>query len=764
MRRMHRYGVTVLTLAAFGLTAGATPAGADSTSTVCSQPGKAFLASPEGWGDECQMVDDTQVGAPGYDRETFVLDPGPGSFLDRTQLLNDESRYESFGFTQNFLWYAPITQISPSPSQHWSDCYPAQYRSYLTFCSSPRATSATHTIGTDFPDGVSLDVIGYRTGDWIALSCGNWGMPVASDSPAPVIRGFVFDDANRDGIQDDGETAYGGGLTFTLSRVGSFVGQPNASNLGTVVSDANGNFSFALNNDEGPGTYRLTESYDSNWPNTTPLTQTIVVPEGADQGQTLPTAKFGVRQEIPPVAKARSERTDQTSSQGASVTLDGMQSYSPTGDPLTYSWTGPFGSTTGVTPTVLMPPGPSTVTLTVSDGIKSTATTAEIIIDRPITATPSSFSAVEGHAVTAQVATFTDPDPDASGSEYAASIDWGDGTPAATATITQPGGIGTAFVVTASHTYAEEGTYTPKVTITDTDNPFNTATVRPTAAVADAALSSTTPGTIYTTNPVNTVVASFADADPAGTVGDYTATIDWGDGTLPGTRSVSGPDGGPFMVGGSHTYPSGGPFSYIVTVHVCDVGGSCTNTKTDLLLLHMTGSAYAVQLGAQGLPTTTISDVAPVDTTAAVSPSASVLSVLQPPLVATLLSAGVTTSAGAPQGSDSRASVGSAYVAVAGLPAIAADLVSSSSDTTCAGSSGSASVGMLMIAGVVVAQGQASPNSTISVWTPLGPLTIVLNEQTRIPGGLRVNAIDISGPLGLHLVVSSATSDIHNCP
>ena len=36
-------------------------------------------------------------------------------------------------------------------------------------------------------------------------------------------------------------------------------------------------------------------------------------------------------------------------------------------------------------------------------------------------------------------------------------IDWGDGTPETTGTISQPGGVGTAFVVSGTHTYADTG-------------------------------------------------------------------------------------------------------------------------------------------------------------------------------------------------------------------------------------------------------------------------------------------------------------------
>ena len=39
--------------------------------------------------------------------------------------------------------------------------------------------------------------------------------------------------------------------------------------------------------------------------------------------------------------------------------------------------------------------------------------------------------------------------------DFTATIDWGDGTPLTAGTISQPGGVGTAYVVTGSHTYAD---------------------------------------------------------------------------------------------------------------------------------------------------------------------------------------------------------------------------------------------------------------------------------------------------------------------
>jgi N-acetylneuraminic acid mutarotase len=91
--------------------------------------------------------------------------------------------------------------------------------------------------------------------------------------------------------------------------------------------------------------------------------------------------------EHPPVARAGAGQTTPCSSSMTPVHLDGGGSSDPDGDPLTFTWSGPFpeggGVITGPSPTVSLPLGSSSITLTVDDGRGGGAsdTTTVTVID-----------------------------------------------------------------------------------------------------------------------------------------------------------------------------------------------------------------------------------------------------------------------------------------------------------------------------------------------------------------------------------------------
>ena len=154
-------------------------------------------------------------------------------------------------------------------------------------------------------------------------------------------------------------------------------------------------------------------------------------------------------------------------------------------------------------------------------------------------------------------------------------IDWGDGTPtSAGTTVAGPQGPAT---VHGTHTYAEAGTYTGTVTYTCAQF-AGQQQVQFTATVSDAPLTPTGlnfSGTV--TSELAPTTAHVDDANPDSVSSDFTATIDWGDGSSSaGTVSASG--GGGYDIAGSHTYDE--PGTYMVTTSVTDPGGGTSAAST----------------------------------------------------------------------------------------------------------------------------------------------------------------------------------------
>jgi hypothetical protein len=183
----------------------------------------------------------------------------------------------------------------------------------------------------------------------------------------------------------------------------------------------------------------------------------------------------------------------------------------------------------------------------------------------------TNVNATEGSTFTGAVASGT-----YSGSgTLSASIDWGDGTSPSTGTVNQSG---SSFTVSGSHTYAEEGAFTINVSVSDGQGQ-STSTTSP-AKVSDAALTLTHFVAGRLEHRWAGVAATFTDADPAGTVSDYTSTITWGDGTTSTVKVYKNPFGKGFVLAGTHRYATKG--KYTVTLTVTDQGGSTLSKTTTI--------------------------------------------------------------------------------------------------------------------------------------------------------------------------------------
>ena len=84
------------------------------------------------------------------------------------------------------------------------------------------------------------------------------------------------------------------------------------------------------------------------------------------------------------VATASSTLLECVDLNGETVTLSGAGSSDPGGRPLTYSWTGPFGTASGVTVNVPVPLGTHVITLTVSNGSSSATATVTVTVQDTI--------------------------------------------------------------------------------------------------------------------------------------------------------------------------------------------------------------------------------------------------------------------------------------------------------------------------------------------------------------------------------------------
>jgi hypothetical protein len=252
-------------------------------------------------------------------------------------------------------------------------------------------------------------------------------------------------------------------------------------------------------------------------------------------------------QGTPPSLTATVNWGDGTAAAVATVTTDVSGNYDVF-SPKTYTKFGSFPVVVVVNGT-----GGSTVTA------QGTATVA----DATLIPTPTTFTATVGKSFTGTVATFQDPDTTSTPTDFQATITWGAGLATTVGAVTGSNG---RFAVSGPFTYTALGPETVNVQIVRIAS-NQTVSTTSSASVVQPALAVTGTTVAPTVGqPFTGTVATFIDSNAPGAVDDYSAIIDWGNGTTSGTVAAVPGAPGHFTVSGTNTYNAAGTYNVTVTV------------------------------------------------------------------------------------------------------------------------------------------------------------------------------------------------------
>jgi large repetitive protein len=189
----------------------------------------------------------------------------------------------------------------------------------------------------------------------------------------------------------------------------------------------------------------------------------------------------------------------------------------------------------------------------------------------PVTPLPQTIFSAPGVAFSGIVAGMLDANPFTAESHWkSATIDWGDGTTASAGSIIRNGSDG-YFVVLGGHTYAAAGSY--MVTARSTSVYDEVWTVVSNAVVGANPITASGRTLVLQQGTERTVeTAHFTLIDQASTAADFTASINWGDGTAASAGVIEGARGD-FAVKGTHNYAKAGQYSTTITITDTRTGG-----------------------------------------------------------------------------------------------------------------------------------------------------------------------------------------------
>ncbi len=180
-----------------------------------------------------------------------------------------------------------------------------------------------------------------------------------------------------------------------------------------------------------------------------------------------------------------------------------------------------------------------------------------------VTAAPGPFFATEGQASPVQtLATFTDPAGAGSLAEYAAQVNWGDGFGfVSDPNVTISGPVNGVFTVSGSHLYANVVGINSQLQVQILHEGTTSNTVGVALDVIDPPVVVTAAAGPFTATEGQTstvqALATFTDPGGAEPLADYSALVNWGDGSgfvSDPNVAISGPVNGVFTVSGSHLY------------------------------------------------------------------------------------------------------------------------------------------------------------------------------------------------------------------
>jgi PKD repeat protein len=397
------------------------------------------------------------------------------------------------------------------------------------------------------------------TGTWsfidMAMQDGSWTANIPGQSGGAYVKFFVeaFDNA--------GNNAKTSTLDYTViipnwPPIAKFSESASIVYTGEVIDfDASGSYdpdgyivSYSWDFGDGNTDSGITVSHSYVDDGEYTVALRVVDDDGTVGGK---TASIVVKNR-PPVADLTTSAAILNKEE--TVTFDASGSYDPDGYIVDYSWDFGDGNTaTGVTVSHSYPAsGTYTVTLTVTDddGATDTTTTTKTVRNKPPVAifTESTENVYVNEKITFNAAGSYDPD----GTIVNYLWDFGDGN--------------TATGVTVFHAYADNGSYSVTLTVTDNDGATD-------SAHATKIVMNRSPVAIFTesAHTVSTNENIHFDAsesyDPDGTIVSY--SWNFGDGD-----TVTG-------VSVSHSYAASG--TYTVTLTVTDDDGatdSITATKT----------------------------------------------------------------------------------------------------------------------------------------------------------------------------------------